>query len=241
MIVRGIIFLWAMVMPFAFAAAQDVSMDAWNEIADEHAQEQIDQLSSANRALFVDDTLDNIDEPSRISYDFIHQGKYDEDYNGRVTINVNRIHANGRKDLTFRFLKGRKRIRFPPRYAMHSNPLFMLFLERDAREMNRITGGSTLFFRSRLRHSLGSAEAEDVRFPFEQKEVEGKRIVIYPFAEGDLSKRFEKYRHKAYVFIMSSEVPGYFYQLQTFTKDEQGSLLWEDKLIFRAKEHIDRQ
>ena len=222
------------------SGAQNYDTGDWDQIADEYAQDQIEQLSSANRLLFVQNTLDNITEPSRLNYDFLHQGQYDEDYQGRVMVNVNRIHKDGRKDLTFRFLKGRKRVRFPPRDQMHANPLFMLFLERDAREMNRITGGSTLFFRSRIRHSLASAEAERIRFPFEGKDVEGVRITIRPFASGDLSKRFEKYRDKAYIFVMSAEVPGYFYQLRTFTKDDEGQLLWEDRITFRSLEEMTR-
>lgn len=219
-------------------AQESVSLEDWDKIADEYASEQIEKLSSANRLLFVGETLANITAPARLNYDFSHKGQYDDAYNGRVTINVNRIYANGRKDLTFRFLKGRKRVRFPPRDAMRANPLFMLFLERDAREMNRITGGSTLFFRSRIRHSLAITDVEQVLFPFEGESIEGVRITFKPFALEELSKRFEKYRNKTYIFILSPQVPGSFYQLRTFTKDAKGDILWEDRITFRSMELI---
>ena len=45
----------------------------------------------------------------------------------------------------------------------------MLFFERDARDMQRLTGGNALFFRSRIRHTIAATEIKDVELEFQGK------------------------------------------------------------------------
>ncbi|MBC6444185.1 MAG: hypothetical protein GDA50_01960 [Alphaproteobacteria bacterium GM202ARS2] len=214
---------------------------------DDFAEHQIDVLSEANKLLFVDDNLRGITEPLTLIYDFSHRSAYDKAYGGRVLVKVNRVRENGRKDLVFRYLRGKHRIRFHPRPNMKTNPLFMLFLESDAREMQRITGGSSLFFRSRLRQSLAAAGTEAITFDYEGKQVDGYRIVIRPYDEmmrdpqdkksKKLIERFEKFRYKTYEFILSSHVLGGIYRLRSFVPDESGEAVQiDDLLLYRGFE-----
>ena len=209
---------------------------------DDFAQEQIDVLSPANKLLFVDDNLRGITEPMTLVYDFSHRSVYDEAYVGRVLVKVNRVRDNGRKDLAFRYLRGKRRVRFQPRPNMKTNPLFMLFLESDSREMHRITGGSRLFFRSRLRQSLAAAGVEAITLDYEGKKVAAQRILIRPYdqlAREDkrLIERFAKFRYKTYEFILSEAVPGGIYRLRSFVPDETGEAVRiDDVLLYRGFE-----
>ncbi len=208
--------------------------DDWSNLSNEAAQDQIEQLSSANRALFVNDNLNNITEPSQIHYKFVKTSTYEDDFQGDVTLNIRKIDpVTNRKDLTFRYLKGRNRVRFVPQLGVKSNPLFILFLERDAREMQRITGGNALFFRTRIRHGIAAADAVAVQFPFEGKSVDGLKIEVQPFADAELSRRFPKYREKTYTFLLSEAVPGGIYQIRAHTvRSTDDKIILDESLTY---------
>ena len=57
----------------------------------------------------------------------------------------------------------------------------MLFFERDARDMQRLTGGNALFFRSRIRHTIAATEIKDVELEFQGDKFSGKQISFQPF------------------------------------------------------------
>ena len=202
-------------------------------LADEYAQDQITELSSANRALFTNGNLDSITSPSKLVYNFSQKGGLKE-FTGTVEVNINRIHANGRKDLTFRYLKGRNKVRFSPQYGVRSNPLFMLFFERDTRKMQTITGGNALFFRNRIRHALAASDAKPVKFNFRGELVDGQQIEIRPFFDTTLAERFPKYKQKTYNILLSASVPGTIYQLRSFVPKRGGvdGSLSDDVLVF---------
>ncbi len=207
----------------------------WDTLRDDAAKDQIELLSSANKALFVSDTLANITEPTTLHYTFTKKSTHEKDFSGNVTLNVRKVDAaTGRKDLTFRYLKGRNRVRFAPQIGVKSNPIFILFLERDAREMQRITGGNALFFRSRIRHSIARTQATDVEFSFDGNMVQGQKIDIKPFDGKELSHRFPRYREKIYTFLLSPQVPGGIYQIQARTDHpESGHFIAEETLTYQ--------
>ncbi len=215
----------------ALAAAPARSEE--DPLADEHAQDQIAELSSANRLLFTDSNLASITSPAKLIYNFSQKGEL-KDFVDTVELNINRIYENGRRDISFRYLKGRNKVRFPPQLGVRSNPLFMLFFERDAREMQNLTGGNALFFRNRIRHALAAEEAEPVKFKYQGRQVEGMRIKIRPFVDSDLTKRFPKYEEKTYELLLSKEVPGAIYQLRAFVpqKGDKKVNLSDEILVF---------
>ncbi len=201
----------------------------------EHISGIVDELSPANKALYTENHLEKIDQTAQIYYDFEKRSRLEDDIEGRVVVNIVKLRSSGRKDMTFRFLKGRNKVRFPPQVNMEGNPVFMLFLERDAREMERYTGGNALYFRNRIRHALAAADTTPIRFDFQGREVEGKEIRIRPFANDRLADRFPRYREKEYSFLLSPEVPGTIYQLDALTPSQSGEgWLSEERLTFRS-------
>ena len=220
-------FIWTVLLSiglgFVFslqALPTDTADDGFFIGDDQFAQDQIDVLSAANRLLFIDDNLRSVKEPLTLYYDFLHQSIYDDDYKGRVLVKVNRIRDNGRKDLSFRYLSGRHRLRFQARPDMKTNPVFMLFLESDVREMRRITGGSSLFFRSRIRQALATAETQPYRFRHNGKELEGHRIILQPYndlaeEEDKIASRLRQFRYKTYEFVLSDAIMGGIYRLRS--------------------------
>ena len=113
---------------------------------DEFKLELIKEMSSANIALFIDEHLKTITEPSRIYYKFTKESTREDNFVGNVVLNIVKVENDNTKHITFRYLKGRNKVRFPPQIGAKGNPVFMLFFERDARDMQRLTGGNALFF-----------------------------------------------------------------------------------------------
>ena len=182
---------------------------------EEFKLELIKEMSSANIALFIDEHLQTITEPSRIFYKFEKESTREDNFIGNVVLNIVKIDEDNTKHITFRYLKGR----FPPQIGAKGNPVFMLFFERDSRDMQRLTGGNALFFRSRIRHTIAATEVKDVKINHNNEEISGKEISFQPFTETELKNRVSRYKTKKFIITMSEQIPGYIFKIQTFIKD----------------------
>ena len=186
---------------------------------EEFKLELIKEMSSANIALFIDEHLKKINEPSRIYYKFIKESTREDNFKGNVVLNIVKIDDDKTKHITFRYLKGRNKVRFPPQVGAKGNPVFMLFFERDARDMQRLTGGNALFFRSRIRHSIAATDVEDIEFNFNGEKYSGKQVSFQPFLETELKNRVSRYKTKKFIVTMSENIPGFIYKIETYIKD----------------------
>ena len=192
-------------------------------------------MSSANIALFIDEHLKTISEPSRIYYKFSKESTREDSFNGNVVLNIVKIDDDKTKHITFRYLKGRNKVRFPPQIGAKGNPVFMLFFERDARDMQRLTGGNALFFRSRIRHSIAATDVEDIEFKFNGENYSGKQISFQPFLKTELKNRVSRYKTKKFVVTLSEDIPGYIYKIETFIKDlDDPDDMVKETLIFQG-------
>ena len=186
---------------------------------DEFKLELIKEISSANIALFIDEHLKTITEPSRIYYKFSKESTREDSFTGNVVLNIVKVEDDNTKHITFRSLKGRNKVRFPPQIGAKGNPVFMLFFERDARDMQRLTGGNALFFRSRIRHTIAATEIKDVELEFQGDKFSGKQISFQPFLETKLKNRVSRYKTKKFVLTMSENIPGFIFKIETYIKD----------------------
>ena len=186
---------------------------------DEFKLELIKEMSSANIALFIDEHLKTITEPSRIYYKFSKESTREDSFTGNVVLNIVKVEDDNTKHITFRYLKGRNKVRFPPQVGAKGNPVFMLFFERDARDMQRLTGGNALFFRSRIRHTIAATEIKDVELEFQGDKFSGKQISFQPFLETKLKNRVSRYKTKKFVLTMSENIPGFIFKIATYIND----------------------
>ena len=229
---RYIAFVITIILVFNHSLAQDSDQLEENFENAENAEEKrlkwgteefklelIKEMSSANIALFIDEHLKKINEPSRIYYKFIKESTREDNFKGNVVLNIVKIDDDKTKHITFRYLKGRNKVRFPPQVGAKGNPVFMLFFERDARDMQRLTGGNALFFRSRIRHSIAATDVEDVEFNFNGEKYSGKQVSFQPFLETELKNRVSRYKTKKFIVTMSENIPGFIYKIETYIKD----------------------
>ena len=229
---RYIAFVITIILVFNHSLAQDSDQLEENFENAENAEEKrlkwgteefklelIKEMSSANIALFIDEHLKKINEPSRIYYKFIKESTREDNFKGNVVLNIVKIDDDKTKHITFRYLKGRNKVRFPPQVGAKGNPVFMLFFERDARDMQRLTGGNALFFRSRIRHSIAATDVEDIEFNFNGEKYSGQQVSFQPFLETELKNRVSRYKTKKFIVTMSENIPGFIYKIETYIKD----------------------
>jgi len=200
-----------------------------------YATSDPNDLSPANRALFTGNHLASIKEPAVLIYDFEKKGTYESGFTDTVEADITNVEQDGGKDLSFHFLSGDHHVDFRDFEDYIGNPVFMLFLERDVRELQRLTKGNALYFRDRIRNALaGSATVTPTTFAFEGKNLTGTEIRVQPFADDPLNERYPRFAKKTYVFILSDDVPGGFYKIDTVTPDPLNDQpLIEESMTFR--------
>ena len=202
-----------------FSRAEDAEEKRAKWGTEEFKLELIKEMSSANIALFIDEHLKTIKEPSRIYYKFQKESTREDNFVGNVVLNIVKVEDDNTKHITFRYLKGRNKVRFPPQIGAKGNPVFMLFFERDSRDMQRLTGGNALFFRSRIRHTIAATEIKEIEIKYNNQKFPAKEISFQPFTKTELKNRVSRYKTKKFIITMSDNIPGFIYKIKTFIKD----------------------
>jgi hypothetical protein len=193
-----------------------------------HAQE----YSAAQVALFDTPHLANIDKPTTLHYVFRHQGTLEQAFDDVVDMTITAITPEGRKNVTFNFLSDKHHQDFPPMEGFRGNPIIMMFLEHDVTALSQQTGGSSLYFRNRIRDAfVDRATAEPTTVNFNGRDVAATRITLQPFLQDPLRDRFEKFAEKTYEFLLAPEVPGGVYSLRAMTPGAAPDKPLEENLL----------
>ena len=214
-----------------------------------HAEENDDtfwmadeeDLSLANELLFVRKHLDGVTEATQFYYDFKRSGSLLEAIEDKVVVKIVKILPSGKKDVTTRFLSGRYKKRYAAQYRRSQNPIFMWFFQRDVVEMQRYTGGNSLFFRNRIRQTLagqselgGATEIKPVKFQFEGKEYDGTEIRLLPYEGSKKIKQYPRYEPKFYKLVLSESIPGGFYSLSSTVESSEKEILIDEVLTYKG-------
>ena len=174
-----------------------------------------DEFSAAERALFMTHQLANLRPPVTLNYRFAKTGSLEAGFEDKVAIKLRAQTGGGCCASSADFLSGPRRLALPDIDAAEGNPAILYFLERDIREMSRLTKGQPNYFRKRIRMAVfQGAQIVDVTVPFQGKSVAARQITIAPYLDDPLKARFEKLVGKQYVFTLSEAVPGGVYAIR---------------------------
>jgi len=175
-----------------------------------------EDYSPAERALFMTNHLAGTKPPATLRYSFAHRGSEDEAFEDKVAVKLKAAPGGKCCAAEAEFLTGTRRLALPDMEKAEGNPVVLYFLERDIREMNRLTKGQQNYFRKRIRMAVyQGATIADVTVSYRGKEVAAREIRIAPYLDDPLRVRFEKYANKTYVFTLSDAVPGGLYAIRT--------------------------
>ena len=194
-----------------------------------------DSISAAETLLFQTDHLKNVVPAATLAYEFRKTGSAETGFDDTVEV---RIHAaGGAKRVSVAFFTNQRKIDFPEVTRPEGNPLLLYFLERDIREMERLTGGKPGYFRKAIRLALArSASVAQTQVSHGGKVLAASEVTIAPYLDDPLKNRIGRYAGKTYVFTLSAAVPGGIYSLRTTVPSPAGGAkeapLIEERLRF---------
>jgi hypothetical protein len=181
-----------------------------------HANEAQRDFSAAERLLFTDYQLGNVKASTTLRYGFRRSGTLEPGFDDTVALTLS-PGTGGRCCATHtEFLSGERGLQLPDLPDAEGNPVILHFLERELREMQRLTKGSQSHFRKRIRMAVfDGATVQPVALRFQGREVKGQEVRITPFADDPNRPRYEQLARKEYRFMLSSAVPGGLYGIRT--------------------------
>ena len=91
-------------------------------------------------------------------------------------------------------------------------------------------------FQKRLKVAFEeTASIEPVDIDVAGNTIQGERILVQPFVNDPLSRRFPAFREKTYIFILSDQVPGAFHQIITRVNDQESGLRIEERYLLAGE------
>lgn len=194
--------------------------------------------SEINNTLFDKAHLKNIKQPGILHYKYKKESFIDGTREDTIDMTVTNLRNTGRKDTSFEFFTASHKRPYQDRNNQQGNGVFVLYLEFDVHEMDRLTGGDWAYFQRKIRWALAKgADKTEVDIDYDGKTVKGYQYKIQPFYNDPKNERYSLYANKYYIFTMSEEIPGEVYQVRTIVPDgktwqEGDEVLTEEVLTF---------
>jgi hypothetical protein len=167
------------------------------------------EYSAAERRLFMDDQLAKLPRNASLEYAFTKRGTLEAAIDDVATLRVGPPADGGGRPVHVDFLTDVRKIELPDLEHATGNPVILFFLERDVREMHRLTGGSTNYYRKRVRMALADgAKVQTVTAAVGERNVAATEIRIAPYIDDPARSRYERFAEKHYRFVLADDVPG---------------------------------
>ena len=196
-----------------------------------------DDFSPAEKAIFMADQLGSLHPPMTLRYSFRKSGTLEPGFDDSVALTLNPTDKGRCCAVHGEFLSGARRTPLPDIDYGSANPVTLYFLERDIREMGRITQGSQGYFRKRIRMSAyQGATVVPASFRYQGKTVAGQEVTLKPYVDDPNHARFEQFTGKEYHFLLSDAVPGGVYAIRTLTPAAGGQALLSEELLIDGAE-----
>jgi hypothetical protein len=196
-------------------------------------------FSPAEQALFTNNHLGRLKPPLTLHYRYRKTGALEEAFDDTVDVMLSAQSNGSCCAAKARFLSGAREMRQPEVDSAEGNPAILYFLERDIREMQRLTGGKANYFRKRIRMAVyEGASIRKVTLPYRGRPVTVQEISISPYLDDPNRSRYEKLVNKEYVFILSDAVPGGLYGIRSRINDKSAGappLIVEEMLVDGAE------
>jgi hypothetical protein len=196
------------------------------------------EISPAQRAVFTNH-MQNTRAGTTIEYRFTHRGSLDKPFDDTVKLILLPEDAAPRGDggppTAVAFLSGPRQANVRPVGDPTGNPVVLYFLERDAQEMERLTGGKAPYHQRRIKIALNEDQkVEPIEIEWEGRKVAARRVTITPyqdFAHDDLKPKYGPLLGKRYEIVLADAIPGTLYSMRAFVPGGDTPVV-DDMLVF---------
>jgi len=180
-------------------------------------------ISAAETLLFMTPHLGEVRPPTRLHYAFKKSGTLEQGFSDTVDIDITGAPDGSKKGVP-RFFSGRHEIKYPEVEHVEENPVLLFYLDREVREMARLTGGMPNHFQKMMRTALAeSAQVKDVDIRFGGRKLRAQQIAITPFDKDQYRDKYPRLAGKRYTFTMCEAVPGFVYEVRGLVPAASGS------------------
>jgi len=174
------------------------------------------QFSAAENRLFIDDHLRGLSGPTTLEYAYTKRGSLEGPVDDIARVIVGPPSTGGGQSVKVEYLTETRKLELSDIDAANANPVILFFLERDVREMHRLTGGSINYYRKRIRMALAEGgQVQSTTLNIGPRRIEATEIHIAPYRDDPARSRYEKFAEKTYVFTLSDDVPGKVVELRS--------------------------
>jgi hypothetical protein len=139
------------------------------------------EFSVAEKRLFIDHHLRGLSGGTTLEYVYTKRGSLEAPVDDTARVTVGPSSAGGGQSVKVQYLSATRRLELADIDAANANPVILYFLEHEVREMNRLTGGSSNYYRKesawRWRKADGSGRDPRPRIATHR----GDRIHIAPY------------------------------------------------------------
>lgn len=197
------------------------------------------EYSEAEQLLFLNNHLDKLKKPLALRYRYSKNGNLEKPAEDAAVMRIKSVDTKDGKLVKVDYLSGERKLELPETASTTGNPILLNFLERDTREMKRLTGGSANYFRKRIRIALmEKAQVAPTTIDFEGKKVAAKTVSIKPYVDDMLRARIGKFEQKSYTFTVCDQVPGEIYEMRSVVMDpaQKEHVLIEETVRFAGVE-----
>jgi hypothetical protein len=182
------------------------------------------QFSVAEERLFIDDHLRALPGAATLEYTYAKRGSLEDPVDDSARVIVGPRLPGGGQSVKVEYLSETRKLELSDIDAANANPVILFFLERDVREMHRLTGGSTNYYRKRIRMALAEGgRIEAVTRNIGARQIAATEIHIAPYRDDPARPRYEKFAEKTYIFTLSDDVPGKVVELRSELSAQPGA------------------
>jgi hypothetical protein len=216
MLERGPIAAWTLTLWITLAAGPLAAQDR----APGTDADKPKDFSQAERLLFMSDQLARIKPPTTLRYTLTRSGTAEPPLEGRMQLLLTKAEGGRCCAAELKAMDAALGPSLPAVEKAEGNPMLLFFLDRDVREMRRMTRGAESYYRKRIRMAIyQAARVSDVTLSYQGRNVQGKRIEISPYDDDPARDRFAKHARKSYRFDLSDELPGGIHSVRSVMLD----------------------
>jgi hypothetical protein len=180
------------------------------------------QISEAERLVFEQPHLANIEAPRTLRYRYVRDGGGEARLEDDVTIAFTRSADGGCCTASGAYLTGARALALPDVEGARANPVVLYFLEQQVRELQRRTGGNANHFRQRIRLALAhAATVTETTVRWDGRERPARAVHITPYTDDPHRARFERDALTEYRFVLADAVPGGVWELRAALPGER--------------------
>lgn len=163
---------------------------------------------------------------TRIAYVYRHvtaEEKLGESFNETMELKVDADPQDGAKRIAdVDIMRGTQHREAGPFPTMNGNPISLVLLERDVREMAALSKGSPFYLRNRVKDGLVAGKVEETRVDYDGRSIAAWKLTMTPFATDPNKDKLLELAGRRYEFVFADEVPGGIYAIRVITPQADG-------------------